>query len=111
MVTTNWKIISACIKNSIKDANIDPSEIKAVTATSMREGIVLYDKDNQELFAVANVDARSDKEVSFLNKNYPTFEKEFYNISGQTFALGALPRLMWVKNNKPSIYEKQEIFP
>lgn len=103
---TNWKIISTCIKNSIKDANIDPSEIKAVTATSMREGIVLYDKDNQELFAVANVDARANKEVSFLNKNHPDFEKEFYNISGQTFALGALPRLMWVKNNKPSIYEK-----
>lgn len=103
---TNWKIISTCIKASIADANIDPSEIKAVTATSMREGIVLYDKDNKELFGVANVDARADKEVSFLNKTYPGLEKEFYDVSGQTFALGALPRLMWVKNNKPSIYEK-----
>ena len=103
---TNWKIISTCIKQAINNADIKASEIKAVTATSMREGIVLYDKDNNELFGVANVDARADKEVSFINSTYPTLEKEFYNISGQTFALGALPRLMWVKNNKPNIYEK-----
>ncbi len=103
---TNWKIISKCIQAAIKDADIDPKDIKAVTATSMREGIVLYDKDNLELFGVANVDARADKEVAYLNKTYPGLEKEFYEISGQTFALGALPRLLWVKNNKPHVYEK-----
>lgn len=103
---TNWSIISKCIQEAIVKANIKADEIKAVTATSMREGIVLYDKDNNELFAMANVDARADKEVSFINKNYPGLEKEFYDISGQTFALGALPRLMWVKNNKPGLYEK-----
>jgi autoinducer-2 kinase len=103
---TNWNIISRCIQGAIKDAGIVSSEIKAVTATSMREGIVLYDKDNKELFGVANVDARADKEVAYLNATYPTLEEEFYVISGQTFALGALPRLMWVKNNKPSVYEK-----
>ena len=103
---TNWKIISKCIQEAIKDADIKPGEIKAITATSMREGIVLYDKDNQEIFGVANVDARADKEVAYLNKTHPSFEKEFYQISGQTFALGALPRLLWVKNNKPSVYEK-----
>ena len=103
---TNWTIISRCIQGAIKNAGISSADIKAVTATSMREGIVLYDKDNRELFGVANVDARADKEVSYLNATYPTFEKEFYDISGQTFALGALPRLLWVKNNKPSIYDK-----
>ncbi len=106
--STNWKLISRCIHNALKDANINASQIKAVTATSMREGIVLYDKDNQELFGVANVDARADKEVAFLNQTYPGLEKEFYSISGQTFALGALPRLLWVKNNKPALYDKTQ---
>ncbi|PHR57493.1 MAG: autoinducer-2 kinase [Arcobacter sp.] len=104
--STNWEIISKCIKEAISKANIKADEIKAVTATSMREGIVLYDSDNNELFAMANVDARADKEVSFINKTYPHLEKEFYELSGQTFALGALPRLLWVKNNKPHIYER-----
>ena len=103
---TNWNIISKCIKEAISHANIQADAIKAVTATSMREGIVLYDKDGEELFGMANVDARADKEVSFINENHPSLEKKFYDISGQTFALGAIPRLMWVKTNKPEIYEK-----
>ncbi|NOQ31736.1 MAG: autoinducer-2 kinase [Helicobacteraceae bacterium] len=102
----NYSLVAECIKGSIANANIDASEIVAVTATSMREGIVLYDKNQEELWGVANVDARSSHEVSFLNKEFPNLEKEFYNISGQTFALGALPRLLWLKNNKPDIYEK-----
>jgi autoinducer 2 (AI-2) kinase len=101
-----WLLLSRCIKSAIAKANINPKNILAVTATSMREGIVLWDKDQKELFGVANVDARADKEVASLKKDYPGIEKEFYKISGQTFALGALPRLLWVKNNMPKIYEK-----
>ena len=102
----NWKLIVTCIKEAIFKAGIKASEIVAITASSMREGIVLYDKDGNELFGVANVDARAVKEVADINRNTPELEKEFYDISGQTFALGALPRLMWVKRNKPDIYEK-----
>ena len=103
---TNWKLLCRCIKNSIKSANIDPKEILAVSATSMREGIVLYDREGNELWAVANVDARAAKEVKELKENYPNIEEKFYTLSGQTFALGALPRLLWIKKNHPKIYEK-----
>jgi autoinducer 2 (AI-2) kinase len=102
----NWQIIVTCIKEAIFKAGVSSEEIVAITATSMREGIVLYDKDGNELFGVANVDARAVDEVSDINREHPGLEKEFYDLSGQTFALGALPRLMWVKRNKPSIYEK-----
>ena len=70
---------------------------RAVSATSMREGIVVYDKSGEELFGVANVDARAAAEVADINREFPTLEREFYRSSGQTFALGALPRLMWLK--------------
>ena len=103
---TNWSLVCACIKNSIKDAEINADDILALSATSMREGIVVYDKNGQELWAVANVDARADKEVRYLKENFPGIEEEFYAESGQTFALGALPRLMWLKNNRPEVYEK-----
>jgi len=102
----NWPLLCSCIKEAIQKADINPNEIKAVTSTSMREGIVLYDKDKNELFAVANVDARADKEVAELKAMLPGYEKLFYHQSGQTFALGALPRLLWVKKNRPQIYEK-----
>jgi autoinducer-2 kinase len=102
----NWSIISSCIKEAIFKAALKASDIKAVTATSMREGIVLYDKEGNELFAVANVDARADKEVIALNSSDSSMEKRFYEKSGQTFALGAIPRIMWVKNNLPYVYDK-----
>jgi len=102
----NWGLVVACIKNSIKEAKINAEDILGVSATSMREGIVLYDKDANELWAVANVDARASKEVKELKELYDGIEEEFYLESGQTFALGALPRLLWVKKNRPEIYEK-----
>ena len=101
----NWQLVIKCIKKALKDANLRGEDIVGVTASSMREGIVLYDKKGNELWGVANVDARASNEVKYLNKKYPALEKEFYKKSGQTFALGALPRLLWVKNNRPEIYK------
>jgi autoinducer 2 (AI-2) kinase len=71
----------------------------------MREGIVLYDKQGQEIWACANVDARSNDEVAQLISMNPALEKEIYAVSGQTYALGALPRILWVKNKRPQLYE------
>ena len=102
----NWEITRECIQASIAKANIDADDILALSATSMREGIVLYDKEGNELWAVANVDARASKEVKYLKENFEGIEEEFYALSGQTFALGALPRILWLKNNRPKIYEK-----
>ncbi len=102
----NWELVVWCIKNSLYEANLSGSDIVALSATSMREGIVLYDENGRELWAVANVDARADKEVKYLKENFDAIEEEFYNLSGQTFSLGALPRIMWLKNSKPEVYEK-----
>jgi len=102
----NWELTKLCIKEAMSKAGVSGEEIKAISATSMREGIVLYDENGKELWAVANVDARADKEVRELKEKFPGIEEEFYKHSGQTFALGALPRILWVKNNRPEIYEK-----
>ncbi|MFT5660613.1 MAG: autoinducer 2 (AI-2) kinase [Sulfurimonas sp.] len=104
----NWPIVCECIHNSLEEAKLSGENIVALSATSMREGIVLYDADGKELWAVANVDARAEKEVKYLKENFDGLEEEFYASSGQTFALGALPRIMWLKNNKPELYEKVE---
>jgi len=103
---SNWDLTVWCIQEALKNANLEGSDIVAVSATSMREGIVLYDKEGEALWGVANVDARADKEVRFLKEHYTGIEESFYETSGQTFALGALPRIMWLKNNRPELYEK-----
>ncbi len=102
----NWKLACTCIRGVIEDTGISPNEIAAVSTTCMREGIVLYNHEGNEIWACANVDARSNKEVAELISMNPALEKEIYLKSGQTYALGALPRLLWVKNNMPEIYKQ-----
>ena len=102
----NWDLARACVQGAIAEAGIDPKEIAAISTTCMREGIVLYDAEGKEIWACANVDARSTDEVGELIRMNPEFEKEIYLESGETYALGALPRVLWVKNKMPEIYEK-----
>lgn len=105
-IDNNWNLTVNCIKKAIEKAKISTKDILAISTTSMREGIVLYDEKKKEIWACANVDSRADIEVINLNKENPTLEKEIYELSGQTFSLGAIPRLIWVKNNCQEIYKK-----
>ncbi len=102
----NWELACGCIRGVLKETGIRPEQVAAVSTTCMREGIVLYDREGKEIWACANVDARSDDEVGKLIRMNPELEKEIYLRSGQTYALGALPRLLWVKDKMPGIYEK-----
>ncbi len=103
---TNWRLARDCIKGVLEESGVAPGEIAAVSTTCMREGILLYDKEGNEIWACANVDARSDAQVGQLIALDPELEKTIYRKSGQTYALGALPRLLWVKDNLPEVYEK-----
>ena len=103
---TNWNLTCSCIRGVLADTGITASQISALSSTCMREGIVLYDAGGKELWACANVDARSGDEVGQLKRIDPDLERELYLESGQTFALGALPRLLWVKNKLPEVYNK-----
>ncbi|MBM7619204.1 autoinducer 2 (AI-2) kinase [Bacillus tianshenii] len=102
---SNWELVIHCVKEVLQDTGILPSDIKAVSATSMREGFVLYNQNGQEIWACANVDARAGVEVSDLKMSDEKIEMDLYAESGQTFALGAIPRLLWLKKHKPEIYE------
>ncbi len=73
----------------------------------MREGIVLYNKAGKAIWACANVDARASREVSELKSLHNgEFEREIYACSGQTLALGAMPRLLWLAHHRPDIYRQ-----
>jgi autoinducer 2 (AI-2) kinase len=105
-----WELAKRCIKEAIAQSGICAKEILAVSASSMREGIVVYDKDKNELWGVANVDSRAASQVAYLKQTFPSLERESYKKSGQTFALSAAPRLIWLKDNRPSLYDKAAYF-
>ena len=61
----NWKLTCGCIKGVLEQSGISPDDIAAISTTCMREGIVLYDKDEHEIWACANVDARASHLAQF----------------------------------------------
>ena len=102
----NWSLLIGCIKDLLKKTGVDSKEIKGISATSMREGIVLYNASGEEVWACANVDSRASEEVSYLKQTCEELEHKLYQLSGQTFALGAIPRILWLKNHLPEVYKQ-----
>ncbi len=100
----NWSLLCDCIKEVL--SQVKDISLAAVTTTSMREGIAVYDERQQELWACANVDARAVDEVKELRRGNPRLEDEIYRITGQTFALGAVPRLLWLRKHMREEYDR-----
>ncbi|MDQ2633148.1 MAG: autoinducer-2 kinase [Pseudomonadota bacterium] len=105
-VDGGWALLRRCIAKALEACGLDGGDIAAISATSMREGIVLYDEAGKEVWAVANVDSRSSAEVAELKARSADFERRFYEISGETFALGALPRLNWLRRHQPETFAR-----
>lgn len=101
----NWDLVCKCIRQAIEQANIPGKAIIGVSSCSMREGIVVYDHNSQPIWACANVDARAGEQVAYLKTLLDNeFEEHVYHQTGQTLALGALARLLWLKQHAPDIY-------
>ncbi len=105
-VEGGWALLRRCVGKALAACGLTGRDIAAISATSMREGIVLYDGSGQEVWAVANVDSRSSAEVAELKARSAGFERDFYEVSGETFALGALPRLNWLRKHRPETFAR-----
>ncbi len=101
---SNWKLISPCIRNAIERAGLQSSDIKAVSATSMREGMVLYDEDGQEIWACPNVDSRARAESITLVKNGNA--RKIYFTAGDWISITSPARFLWIKKHEPEIFKR-----
>ncbi|WP_040594301.1 autoinducer-2 kinase [Timonella senegalensis] len=100
----NYALMVECIEEALSLSGVSGSDIKAVSASAMREGFVVLDAQGTEIWACANVDSRANEQVSHLFAQEGVVE-ELYALSGQTPALAAQPRLLWLKENRPDVYE------
>ncbi len=99
-----WRRATECIKNALSQAGAGPDDVKAVTATSMREGFVVYDEGGQEIWAVPNADARAQKEARELIQE--GLAEPIYRRGGDWTSIAASARLRWIEANAPEIWER-----
>ena len=100
----NWALICKSIREALDRGKIKAEHIRAISATSMREGMVLYDAQGTEIWACPNVDSRARNEVSQLVKK--GFARKIYFTGGDWLSITSPPRFLWIKNHQPEVYKK-----
>jgi autoinducer 2 (AI-2) kinase len=100
----NWPLIVACVRGALAGADVGGYAVAAVSATSMREGMVLYDEAGRELWACPNVDGRGGAEAAELVASGAA--AEIYRRGGDWVAITAPPRLLWLQRHEPELFSR-----
>jgi autoinducer 2 (AI-2) kinase len=96
---TLWKLA----KLTIKEANISGKNIRAVTVTSLREGVLFIDWNGVERYAGSNFDDRALEEGASIEE---ALGEDIYFTSGTNPPVyGYAARVHWFQKNKPDIFE------
>lgn len=104
----NGVLIDRVIAAAIRDTAIDPGSIRAVAATSMREGFVLYDGEGRAIWACPNVDSRAAAEADELAGSGAA--DTIFSVAGDWVSITAPARLMWIRRHRPDIYRAARRF-
>jgi autoinducer-2 kinase len=98
-----WKILSDVSRQAMRRASIQPEQVVAVSSTSQREGIVLLDENDREVYAGPNRDYRAVIEGMQISN---MFGDELYKRSGHfPSSMTGAARMMWFKNHAPKTFE------
>jgi autoinducer 2 (AI-2) kinase len=98
----NWPLICDCIREALTTSGASPEAVKAVSATSMREGMVLYDARGDEIWACPNVDSRAGAEAGELVRSGAA--QEIYDHAGDWVAITAPARFLWIARHEPDVF-------
>ncbi len=101
-VEANWLAIAACIRDALRIAGAAGSDVAAVAATSMREGIVLYDARGAEIWACPNVDSRAAAEAADLIAEGAA--ERIFAEAGDWVSITSPARLRWLARHRPDIF-------
>ncbi len=100
-VHANWTAIAGCVRDALQLAGADGADIAAVSTTSMREGVVLYDSGGAEIWACPNVDSRASAEAEDLIKEGAA--ERIYAEAGDWVSITAPARLRWLARHRPDV--------
>jgi len=103
-VEANWLAICDCIGDALAEAGAGGQDVLAVAPTSMREGIVVYDRHGTELWACPNADSRATLEAAELVADGTA--DQIFAEAGDWVSITSPARLRWLARNRPDIFER-----
>jgi autoinducer 2 (AI-2) kinase len=98
----NWRLICECIGEALAAPGVSAHAVRAVSATSMREGMVLYDARGHEIWACPNVDGRAGEEAAALVGSGAA--QEIYEHAGDWVSITAPARFIWIAEHEPEVF-------
>jgi autoinducer 2 (AI-2) kinase len=99
-----WSKICNLIIKALNQAKLSPDKIDAIGITTFRQGIVLLDRSEQEIYASPNIDFRALDESKWLMKEYG---EDIYKITGKhPFPHFLICRLVWLRKHEPMLYNR-----
>jgi autoinducer-2 kinase len=98
----NWRLLCECIGEALAASGLRPRDIAAVSSTSMREGMVLYDAAGREIWACPNVDSRSADQATELIRSGAA--RQLFETGGDWVAITSPARFLWIREHEPEIF-------
>ncbi len=92
-----WEAIARAVREVVADLADHP--IAAVVSSSMREGFVLFDGHDREIFACPNTDGRARAQADALFAE--GLADDVYRIAGDWVSITAPARLRWLAEHDP----------
>lgn len=104
-----WDALAKNTKAMIDESGIDSSEIVAVGIDAFSTTVVPVGADGEALRpGLIWMDRRATKQADWLRDN---LGKETWEINGNISDAGnPAPKIMWIKENEPEVYEKTHMF-
>jgi autoinducer 2 (AI-2) kinase len=103
-VHTNWGLICECVRDVLARTGVEGRRVAAVSTTSMREGIVIYDGAGAEIWACPNVDSRATREADELVRSGEA--ARIYEIAGDWVSITSPARFRWIAGHRPDVLDR-----
>jgi autoinducer-2 kinase len=99
-----WALLSECLREVVAALGSRAKDIRAVTSTAMREGMVLYDGEGREIWACPNVDGRSREDAAEMIR--AGLADRIYETGGDWLGIISPPRFRWIRRYQPDVYRR-----
>jgi autoinducer 2 (AI-2) kinase len=99
-----WAAVGTASKRAMREAEVTAEDIRAVSVTSQRLGLVMYDHGGKEIYAGPNRDLRGVFQGGEIDADAGNM---LWQMTGHgPGMLTAWSRIMWLKQEKPEQFEK-----